>query len=150
MGWFQTKPSTVSAVSEIESREKPYKSPLLEDLPPKFEDDQPPTRPRSTLMDAISQISLQDISFEHYVSMPCFRESMLTGFQAMGVLWFVTFVIHKNPSKSVHWNIGGFFLGSAVGWEQCRSIRRRSFETVEAARRAKEIKNRERLATDNK
>lgn len=150
MGWFQTKPSTVSAVSEFESHEEPNKSPLLEDLPPKFEDDHSPTRSHPTLVDAIRQVNLQDFSFEHYVSMPCFRESMLTGFQAMGVLWIVTFMIHKNPSKSVHWSIGGFFLGSAVGWEQCRSIRRRSFETVEAARKAKELKNRERLATDIK
>lgn len=139
MGWFGSTPTKVSAVSEYheESRNTP---PLLEDLPPKFEDKEPSHVKQPTLVDAFHNVKLQDFTIDNYIGMPCFREAMLTGFQAMGVLGVVTFLIHKNPSRSVNWGICGFFLGSIVGWEQCRSIRRKSFQTVEAAKQANQEK----------
>ena len=42
----------------------------------------------------------------------------------------------------MNWAVCGFFLGNIVGWEQCRSLRRKSFETVEKARQ----KNQEKQA----
>ncbi|EGW30107.1 cytochrome oxidase, 20 [Spathaspora passalidarum NRRL Y-27907] len=145
MGWFSSgkPPATVSVVSEFKSEEPKF----LEDLPPKFEDNSPngqthalpPKQP--TILDAAKQISLSDFTIDRFVHMPCFREAMITGFQAMGVLGVVTFLIHKNPQKSFNWSIGGFFLGNLVGWEQCRSLRRRSFEVMAKAKQAREEKN---------
>lgn len=145
MGWFEGVPSKVSTVSEVPQQHEALPK-LLEDLPPKFEDREPTHAKRPTFADAFQRVKLSDFTLENYVSMPCFREAMLTGFQAMGVLGAVTFLIHKNPGRSVNWSIGGFFLGSVIGWEQCRSIRRRSFQTVEAARQANQEKVNKRIA----
>lgn len=93
------------------------------------------------MIDAAKQIKLSDFSVERFIGMPCFREAMITGFQAMGVLGTVTFLIHKNVSRSLNWSVCGFFLGNVVGWEQCRSIRRRSFQMMEKAKQAKEERN---------
>lgn len=138
MGWFSGSPSKVSTVTEaVENRPQQY----LEDLPPKFEDSEPSARKEATYAQALSQVKLSDFTMSQFVMMPCFREAMLTGFQAMGVLGTVTFLVHKNPMRSFNWAMCGFFLGNVVGWEQCRSIRRRSFETVEKARQANHAKN---------
>lgn len=139
MGWFGGTPSKVSAVQEVPPPQ------LLEDLQPKFEDSEPVHTARPSYADAIQQISLSSFSVDKYVAMPCFREAMLTGFQAMAVLGAVTFLIHKNPGRLANWGICGFFLGNVVGWEQCRLIRRRSFHTVEAARQANQDKMRRKV-----
>lgn len=140
MGWFGgSAPSKVSKVSEIVP--EPAQQQLLEDLPPKFEDVEPRRPAKQGYGDVLSQIKLSDFTLEHYASMPCFREAMITGFQAMGVLGVVTFLIHKNPSRSANWAVGGFFLGNLVGWEQCRSLRRKSFQTMEKARQVNQEKN---------
>ncbi|SGZ55479.1 CIC11C00000002873 [Sungouiella intermedia] len=144
MGWFGGSPSKISAVSEVQ-HESQAPLQLLEDLPPKFEDKEPAHESQTTFVNALQKFLLNDLTIDHYVGMPCFREAMLTGFQSMGVLGTVTFLIHKSPSRSVHWGVCGFFLGSVVGWEQCRSIRRRSFQTVEAAKQANQDKLRKRL-----
>lgn len=152
MGWFGGRLSVVSSVTEVptESSSQQY----LEDLPPKFEDTAPMQSPSSTsLMAALQSLGRKDFTVENYISMPCFREALLTGFQSMSVLGAVTFLIHKNPSRSLNWAVSGFFLGSVVGWEQCRSIRRRSFQTVEAAKQAKQERIQKKLdesiATDS-
>ena len=153
MGWFgsggSSPPSKLSTVSEL--KEEPKTQQFLEDLPPKFEDlepiqqpQQPPREREATLMDAAKQIKLSDFTVERFIQMPCFREAMITGFQAMGVLGAVTFLIHKNIRKSLHWSVGGFFLGNIIGWEQCRSLRRRSFHMVEKAKMEREEKNRKK------
>lgn len=141
MGWFGSA-SKVSPVTEVEAPQ------LLEDLPPKFEDRAPPQRP-ATYGEAVKEIKFSDFSVAHFVEMPCFREAMLTGFQAMGVLGVVTFLIHKNPGKSVNWAVGGFFLGNVVGFEQCRLIRRRLFQTVEAAKQANMAKVQLKLSAED-
>lgn len=148
MGWFGGAPSKVSVVSEFHDDSKDLPK-LLEDLPPKFEDKEPVYARQPTMMDALQKIQFLDFSIDHYVGMPCFREAMLTGFQSMGVLGVVTFLIHKNPGKSVNWAVCGFFLGSVVGWEQCRSIRRKSFQTVEAAKQANQEKLRKKFELAN-
>ncbi|KAK6465937.1 cytochrome oxidase, 20 [Scheffersomyces coipomensis] len=160
MGWFGGGvPAKVSTVSEL--KENPRATPqFLEDLPPKFEDVAPNTSgsPRqqshseqqASLMDAAGQVMLSDFTVERFIGMPCFREAMITGFQAMGVLGTVTFLIHKNPTRSLHWSMCGFFLGNLVGWEQCRSLRRRSFQMVEKARQEKDERNRKKIEQQQK
>ncbi|KAG7192617.1 Cytochrome c oxidase assembly protein cox20, mitochondrial [Scheffersomyces spartinae] len=156
MGWFggNSAPIKISAVTESPD---PSKQPqqYLEDLPPKFEDNGVANQGQGQGQNsqnagvweaAMDQFKWSDFTVDRFVGMPCFREAMLTGFQAMGVLGVVTFLIHKNPSRSLNWSIGGFFLGNVVGWEQCRSIRRRSFETVEKARQRKEESNAKKLS----
>ncbi|CUM64205.1 uncharacterized protein PRCAT00001799001 [Priceomyces carsonii] len=139
MGWFGgSSPSKVTTVSEY--KEEPKKQQFLEDLPPKFEDTGSSIERSPTYMDALYQLQLSDFTIEKFTTMPCFREAMMTGFEAMGVLGVVTFLIHKNPSRAMNWGICGFFLGNVVGWEQCRSIRRKSFQTVEQARKKNQDK----------
>lgn len=139
MGWFggSSTPSKVSVVRE--AQEPKY----LEDLPPKFDDSQstPKTPREPTLVDAARSINIQDFTVDRFVGMPCFREAMITGFQAMGVLGTVTFLIHKNPSKLINWSVCGFFLGNVIGWEQCRLMRRRSFQVMEKAKQVNQEKN---------
>ena len=144
MGWFgggsgssSTPPSKVSIVTEYKPEEKTQQ--YLEDLPPKFEDSEPIPERQATLMDAAQRIKLSDFTVDRFISMPCFREAMITGFQAMGVLGVVTFLIHKNVQKTMNWSVGGFFLGNIIGWEQCRSLRRKSFQMIEKAQK-KEMK----------
>lgn len=133
MGWFgNNAPAKVSAPTQT----------YLEDLPPKFYDEPAPAQlesPKPTSV--LSQIKISDFTVEKYMNMPCFRESMMTGFQAMAVLGGVTFLIRKDISKAMNWGVLGFFLGNVIGWEQCRSIRRRSFEAMEKARQVNREKN---------
>ncbi|RLV84701.1 Cytochrome c oxidase protein 20 mitochondrial [Meyerozyma sp. JA9] len=145
MGWFGGSPAKVSNISEIDTTSNlngQQEQQFLEDLPPKFEDTAPRQPPESMYREAFKQVKLSDFTPSHFVGMPCFREAMITGFQSMGVLGAITFLIHKNPQRSVNWAVCGFFLGNIVGWEQCRSLRRKSFETVEKARQ----KNQEKQA----
>lgn len=113
MGWFggSSAPSKVSVVSEVPQSELPR---YLEDLPPKFEDNETVPLKRTpndgvTYSNVMSTIKLSDFAPGKMVMIPCFREAMLTGFQAMGVLGVVTFLIHKNASKAFNWSMGGFF-----------------------------------------
>lgn len=140
MGWFGGPPSKVSAVAPAEEQNRKEEPQFLEDLPPKFQDQEPQKERQPTYGDAIQKLKFSDFNLDNFVMMPCFREAMMTGFQAMGVLGAVTFLIHKNPARSANWGICGFFLGTVVGWEQCRSIRRKSFQTVEAAKKANQAK----------
>lgn len=134
MGWFSKLPATVTP---LETKEQKF----LEDLPPKFEDAPPAEQPKSPYGDALSRVKISDIKPSTYLAMPCFREAMMTGFQAMGVLGGVMFLVHKKPGKALNWGVMGFFLGNIIGWEQCHSIRRKSFETMERARQANKEKN---------
>ncbi|CUM49009.1 unnamed protein product [Debaryomyces tyrocola] len=143
MGWFGSSSSSkISSVSQTveEPQAQPQPQQFLEDLPPKFEDNGSGQKPPA-YSDALKEFKLSDFSMSHFVSMPCFREAMITGFQAMGVLGTVTFLIHKNPNKSMNWAVCGFFLGNVVGWEQCHSIRRKSFQAMEKAKEANQKKN---------
>ena len=151
MGWFgggsgssSTPPSKVSIVTEYKPEEKTHQ--YLEDLPPKFEDSEPIPERQATLMDAAQRIKLSDFTVDRFISMPCFREAMITGFQAMGVLGVVTFLIHKNVQKTMNWSVGGFFLGNIIGWEQCRSLRRKSFQMIEKAQQERDEKNKKKWA----
>lgn len=152
MGWFggnsnAAPPSKVSMVTEY--KPEPKQQQYLEDLPPKFEDTESPSSPplsqanaQATLTDAAKSIQLSDFTIDRFINMPCFREAMITGFQAMGVLGVITFLIRKDLNKSLNWSVGGFFLGNMVGWEQCRSLRRKSMQMMEKAKQDREERNR--------
>ncbi|CAD1812022.1 hypothetical protein FOB58_004573 [Candida parapsilosis] len=159
MGWFggnsNAPPAKVSMVSEYKSEPKQQQQQqqqYLEDLPPKFEDTEAPSSnipsqrapAQPTLVDAAKSIHLSDFTIDRFITMPCFREAMITGFQAMGVLGVITFLIRKDLNKSLNWSVGGFFLGNMVGWEQCRSLRRRSMHMMEKAKQEREEKNRKK------
>ncbi|CAI5760139.1 unnamed protein product [Candida verbasci] len=154
MGWFgssNTNPAKLSPVTELKQDES-NKPQFLEDLPPKFEDQPPPTQQQHqpTLIDAAKTIQISDFTVDRFINMPCFREAMITGFQAMGVLGVITFLIRKNVKSSINWAVGGFFLGNVVGWEQCRSMRRRSHMMIEQARMEKEERHRKKYEEMNK
>ncbi|KAG5417958.1 COX20 [Candida metapsilosis] len=159
MGWFggssnTAPPSKVSMVTEYNP--EPKQQQYLEDLPPKFEDSESPSStssqvrpsskapPQPTFTDAARSIHLSDFTIDRFINMPCFREAMITGFQAMGVLGVITFLIRKDLSKSLNWSVGGFFLGNMVGWEQCRSLRRKSMQMMEKAKQDREERNRKK------
>lgn len=142
MGWFGSGPPSKVSTVEVLPEDEPQQ--FLEDLPPKFEDREPVDPRGPTYIDAIKLVKISDFTMDRYVQLPCFREAMITGFQAMGVLGSVTFLIHKNPRRSVNWAIGGFFLGNLIGYEQCHSLRRKSRDTMEKARQANLAKNKKK------
>lgn len=145
MGWFSKPPAKVSPQQPAPESSSSSSQQYLEDLPPKFNDDQPPAPdPQTPYAQAMQQIKLSDFTLTRFLEMPCFREAMMAGFQAGAVLGGITLLIHKNPNKSMNWAAGGFFLGNIIGWEQCRSLRRKSFETMENARRKKEERLKEK------
>lgn len=133
---------------------------LLEDLPKRFNPDeydprkqqqqkqQQQNQQKAMMKMALDSISSNDFKFETLVKIPCFRDAGLIGISSMGVLATIIFLVHKNPSRAANWGVGGGLLGSLVGWEQCRSQRKRSFENVEKAKAAlrekpRQMKNQE-------
>ncbi|CAH6719866.1 cytochrome c oxidase assembly protein Cox20p, mitochondrial [[Candida] jaroonii] len=145
MGWFGgSGPAKLSPVTELK-QENDNKQKFLEDLPPKFDDSNQQKQPSPqeiTYWSVLKQIKLSDFTVERFAKMPCFKEAMMTGFQAMAVLGGATLVIQRNVNRSVHWSVCGFLLGNILGWNQCRSIRKKQLETMDKARRV----NREKVA----
>lgn len=86
------------------------------------------------MQNVISNVKLADFQFGNLVKIPCFRDAGLIGLSTMFVLTSVIFFSHKNVTKALNWGYLGGMLGSLVGWEQCRSQRKRSFENVEKAK----------------
>lgn len=146
MGWFGGGVSSKFSPTKLTDEPEP-EAKFFEDLLPKFDDSvppeqaQPPAAQQAILAQAFSQLKISDLSFTRLIEIPCFREATITGFQAMGVLGTITLFIYKNPSRLANWGACGFLLGSMVGWEQCRLIRRKKSQLIEKARKA----NREKL-----
>lgn len=112
---------------------------LLEDTKPRFDGDTSQSqlaasREEASLKKAWGSISKDDFSVAKLTAIPCFRDAGLIGFTCMFVVGAVTFLYHKNPSRSANWSVGGLLLGSVVGWEQCRLRRKRSFQVAQMAR----------------
>ncbi|ODQ82102.1 hypothetical protein BABINDRAFT_160298 [Babjeviella inositovora NRRL Y-12698] len=143
MVWPFSKSKPAEAPVEAPVPEVPQ---FLEDLPPKFNDDAPLSRDsvpkKSTLTQAVATIKRDDFSPSNMMKIPCFREGMMTGLSALGVLGAITFITSKNVRKATNWGMAGFLLGSCVGWEQCRVVRMRSFENVQQAKEV--IRNKEK------
>ena len=106
-----------------EPPKQPEKPQMLDDLPPKFDDDvegaqkaQQLVRPK--LSQILQSLSWQD--FQQIPQMPCFRNAMLTGFGMGGVAGVVTLVSRRNVTRTLNWSLMGFLVGSIVSWEQCR------------------------------
>lgn len=120
---------------------------LLEDTNPRFnadtsQSDRAHSREEANFKRAWSTISREDFSLAKLTMIPCFRDAGLIGFSCMFVTGAVTFLYHKNPSKSANWSVGGLLLGSVVGWEQCRLRRKKSFQVAQMARNTVAAKER--------
>lgn len=112
---------------------------LLEDTKPRFDNETSQSqlavsREEANFKKAWSSISKDDFSMAKLTTIPCFRDAGLIGFTCMFVTGAVTFLYHKNPTKSANWSVGGLLLGSVVGWEQCRLRRKRSFQVAQMAK----------------
>ncbi|QLQ81930.1 hypothetical protein HG537_0G01840 [Torulaspora globosa] len=112
---------------------------LLEDTKPRFngeisQSQLAVSQEEANFKKAWKSISKDDFSFGKLTAIPCFRDAGLIGFSCMFVTGAVTFLYHKNPSRSANWSVGGLLLGSVVGWEQCRLRRKRSFQVAQMAR----------------
>ena len=111
---------------------------LFEDTKPKFNNESSSMAAReqecASLKEAWNTIDVKDFSVEKVLSIPCFRDAGIGGFTSMFVVGSVMFLYHKNPARAANWGVGGFILGSIVGWEQCRMRRRRSFQVAAMAK----------------
>lgn len=120
---------------------------LLEDTDPRFngeisQSERAVSREEASFQRAWGTISRDDFSVAKLTMIPCFRDAGLIGFSCMFVTGAVTFLYHKNPSKSANWSVAGLLLGSIVGWEQCRLRRTKSFQVAQMARNTVAAKER--------
>lgn len=111
---------------------------LLEDTKPRFSSESSSVaareQERASLKEAWDTINFSDVTVSKVLSIPCFRDAGIGGFTSMFVVGSVMFLYHKNPARAANWGVGGFMLGSIVGWEQCRMRRRRSFQIAAMAK----------------
>ncbi|KAH3902108.1 related to Cytochrome c oxidase protein 20, mitochondrial [Saccharomycodes ludwigii] len=107
---------------------------FLQDTKPKYSDDEANTGNKLTFKQGLDSIKVDDFKPENLVATPCFRDAGLLGFTAMFVSGSVIFLFHKNINKAINWSLGGLFLGSIVGWEQCRLKRQNEFRNSQIAR----------------
>lgn len=113
---------------------------LLEDTEPRFNNG--PANPTLPIKQAVDSIKTDDFSFQSLVKIPCLREALMTGISSLGVLGTIIFIAQKSPTKAANWGVGGFLLGSAVSWEQCRSKRRKEQAFAAKARETVAAKER--------
>lgn len=130
-GWWKSDPKTSVPAPAPESQ-------LLEDRPPKFEDDVESAAAlrraaNPTVIDTVKKIGIDD--FKNINSIPCFRQAIMTGVSIGAVTGLVLYV-SRRPSKAAHWGMGGFLLGSVVSWEQCRF---RMHEGKKSMQKAREV-----------
>lgn len=141
MGWFSSttdKDAKADEPSVPVSYSRGQKI-LLEDTKPKFVSDlsqsqKAEAQESKQLQKVWNSISTQDFTMERLSVIPCFRDAGMIGFSSMFVMGSVMFLYHKNVTRATNWAVGSLLFGSIVGWEQCRTRRRRSFETAERAR----------------
>jgi cytochrome c oxidase assembly protein subunit 20 len=153
MGWFSWlskgdkpgnaagSPATSVESSGLATPERPdIKKPklLLDDLPPKFEDDavlaaEHRNQARPSLKKAWETVQWDD--FKRVNSIPCFRQGIVTGAGVGAVVFAVLVSTRSSVSRGLNWGMGGFLLGSTVAWEQCRYRIRQSRKNAEIAKR---------------
>uniref|UniRef100_A0A060TG33 Cytochrome c oxidase assembly protein COX20, mitochondrial n=1 Tax=Blastobotrys adeninivorans TaxID=409370 RepID=A0A060TG33_BLAAD len=114
-----------------DGKDKKAGTELLEDRPPKFEDNPMMKRlheqaeadkQKGVLQRALGTIRAQD--FLRIPSIPCMGQAIGTGVAMGGVCFGVLRFMRRSPS-ALNWGVGSFFLGSVVSWEACRyKIRR--------------------------
>lgn len=138
--WWSRKPKE-EPPAEVE------KLKFLDELPPKFDDLESVSQPKvSPLKEAWGRVSMDDFKPSSLLTTPCFREAGLAGFTSMAVFGSIIFLYHKSPRRAANWAMGGFLLGSVIGWEQCNSIRRQSSQATDMARQAYEGRQKAKLA----
>lgn len=130
------------------SEESNDKQVFLEDMPPKFEEREPPAAPsssqfpprktapsgtgvgtpimppsqadpdKSVFKQAVSTVQMSD--FAKVNEIPCFRKAMLTG-GALGAIAFGVLITTRWPVKrALNWGVAGLTIGAIGSWEQCR------------------------------
>lgn len=102
---------------------EPSEPQMLDDLPPKFEDNaeqkmKEQQLARLSLSQTINKLGVDD--FTNLPQVPCFRNAMLTGMGMGLTAGAVIFVSRRSVSRATNWLFGGFLVGSIVSWEQCR------------------------------
>ncbi|VEU20430.1 DEKNAAC101347 [Brettanomyces naardenensis] len=160
MGWWTSDNNEETRVTHRRSTESSNtagsgekKQPVfLEDVPPKFGDDQllraeEAKRKRDARMPEksehystsgevkryMSTLTMDDFRFSNLIQIPCFRDAGLAGFSCMFVFSTVMFFYHRNIRKSINWGYGGLLLGSVFGWEHCNRVRKNSERVVQLA-----------------
>ncbi|QPG76718.1 hypothetical protein FOA43_004112 [Brettanomyces nanus] len=152
MVWWPLKGnSTDSQPEDIDKIEKKYPV-FLEDVPPKFQDEQlleaenakkmhdaklPPEGQQYSTAGEVNRylksLSWDNFQFSNLIQIPCFRDAGLSGFSCMFVFSTVLFLYHRDLRKSLNWGYGGLLLGSVFGWEHCNRIRRNGEKVVQLA-----------------
>lgn len=145
---FNRKSKSQDEVEAEESVAVPASQTLLEDLPPKFEDNveaaiQARRAKRPSISEAASTITVND--FQNLHKIPCFREGVVTGGVVSGVVAAVMLIARRPLKQSINWGVVGFAMSSTAAWEQCRYKKRKSQRNAEMAKIAnKEVLEKER------
>lgn len=141
MGFFSSKDKQIQGTEDTNDEQLTNYSKgqkiLLQDTEPRFKESEQQIQNVSNetaLKEAVRTIKWQDFSAESLTGIPCFRDAGMVGFSSMFILGSVTLLYHKNPTKAVNWSMCGLLLGSIVGWEQCRLMRKNSFKNAELAK----------------
>lgn len=125
-------PKNLKEVKDKDGKDQKSSAELLEDRPPKFEDNPMMKRlyeqaeadkQKGVLQRALGNIRAQD--FLRIPSIPCMGQAMGTGLAMGGVCFGVLRFMRRSPS-ALNWGFGSFFLGSVVSWEGCRYRIRRA------------------------
>lgn len=173
MGWWpfggnesnqqgKVKTSSESPSTTGENKKQPV---FLEDVPPKFTEDQllkaedakkrqaarlPESgKPYSTAGEVkryVKTLSWDDFKPSNLLQIPCFRDAGLSGFSCMFVFASVLFLYHRDIRKCVNWGYGGLLLGSVFGWEHCNRIRKHSQQVVKLAQERYQEKQKKKNA----
>lgn len=87
----------------------------------------------------LKKISLSDV-FDHFIitfsdfnqvlKIPCLKESMIIGVQAMLIFGIVTYSFERNLIKAFKKSFFGFIIGNLFGWQQCNSVRYKSLNKL--------------------
>jgi hypothetical protein len=135
---FWNKKSEDTNILPALAQDQKVNSDLLEDRPPKFEDD--PTRRVLTeeqqakiLKRTVASIGSDDFKNLHKV--PCFRRAMMTGGGIAAVTFGVLVTAKSSYRRGTNWAFLGFLMGSIASWEQCRYVIRKSNRSADEARR---------------
>lgn len=140
-GWFSKKGDQEENTESPQLSQKTTnnnsndKSEYLEDLKPKFEDENiSEQKKRSKRQEQLEevvgeqskfQLALQTIRLNDLVQLhtiPCFGRAIGIGTSIAGVTFGVMKFMRKNENRSklLNWTMLGFLLGSVISWEQCR------------------------------
>ncbi|SMN20908.1 similar to Saccharomyces cerevisiae YDR231C COX20 Mitochondrial inner membrane protein, required for proteolytic processing of Cox2p and its assembly into cytochrome c oxidase [Maudiozyma saulgeensis] len=159
MGWFSKDKENEDKNKNVETVNEPVltnyskgQKILMQDKPPRFDPESSNSGSNTSGMmkNALETINWKDFSLAKLTEIPCFRDAGMVGFSSMFILGSITLLYHKNPIKATNWATGGLFLGSIVGWEQCRMKRKKSMEISTMAMQTMQEKKRKEAIAQGK